>query len=90
MFDAEKMNNLACLSFCEKAIENYKIIGNVSKIRKLEKKFYELKTTYRYREFSSKIDLTDHIKECIKIAKDVSKVNPEDIIKIFMYSKDIF
>ena len=46
---------------------------NITKIEFLEKKFKKLKETLGLSEFKTKIDLTDHIKECRKIANNIVK-----------------
>jgi len=86
---AGKSNNLAALSFCQQALENYKIIKDESKISEIEKKYTELRESMKLAKFEQEIDLTEHIKKCREIASDLIKENPEEIIKKLMVSKQL-
>ena len=84
-----KNNNLAALSFCQQALENYKIIKDESKISEMEKKYTELRESMKLAEFKQEIDLSEHIKQCREIASELTKDDPEEIIKKLMVSKQL-
>ena len=89
MKQAEQGNNLAALSFCQEALENYKIIKDAKKIGEIEKKYAELRGSMKLVEFKEKIDLSKHIKRCREIATKLAKEEPEEIIKTLMVSKQL-
>lgn len=89
MKQAEKGKNLAALSFCQQALENYKIIKDAGKISEIEKKYAELRESMKLAEFKQKIDQSEHIKKCREIAEKLAKEEPEEIIKKLMVSKQL-
>jgi len=89
MKQSEKEKNLAALSFCQQALENYKIIKDEKKISEIEKKYAELRDSMKLAEFKQKIDLSKHIKKCKEIAVKLAKEAPEEIIKTLMVSKQL-
>jgi len=89
MNQAEKGNNLAALSFCQQALENYKIIKNESKIAEMEKKYTELRESMKLAKFEQEIDLSEHIMKCREIASELVKEEPEEIIKKLMVSNQL-
>lgn len=89
MNQAGKNNNLAALSFCQQALENYKIIKDESKISEIEKKYTELRESMKLAEFKQEIDMSGHIKKCREIASELTKEDPEEIIKKLMISKQL-
>ena len=86
---AGKSNNLAALSFCQQALENYKIIKDENKISEIEKKYTELRESMKLTEFKQEIDMSGHIKKCREIASELTKEDPEEIIKKLMVSKQL-
>ena len=89
MKQAEKGNNLASLTFCQQALENYKKLEDKDKINELEKKYSELKNSMKLAEFKKEIDLTEHIKRCREIAQKVVQNDPDEIIKVLMLDKNL-
>lgn len=89
MKQAEQGNNLAALSFCQQALENYKMIKDAKKIGEIEKKYTELRGSMKLAEIKQKIDLSKHIKRCREIAENLSKETPEEVIKTLMVSKQL-
>lgn len=89
MEQAEKGNNLASLTFCQYALENYKKLKDKGKICELEKKYLKLKNSMQFTEFKEKIDLTKHIKRCREIAEDVVQNEPDKIITMLMLDKNL-
>lgn len=89
MKQAEKGNNLASLTFCQSALENYKKLKDKNKINELEKKYSELKNSMKLAEFKTKIDLTEHIKRCREVAKKIVQNDPDEIIKVLMLDKNL-
>lgn len=89
MKQAEKGNNLASLTFCQHALENYKKLKDKDKINELEKKYSELKNSMKLTKFKKEIDLTEHIKRCREVAEKVVQNDPEEIIKLLMLDKNL-
>ncbi|MCK4307705.1 DUF4209 domain-containing protein [candidate division WOR-3 bacterium] len=89
MKQAEKGNNLASLTFCQFAIENYKKLKDKDKISELEKKYSELKNSMKMSEFKKEINLTELIKRYRKIAEKVVRDNPDKIIEVLMLDKNL-
>lgn len=85
----EKDNNSAALTFCQLALENYKRIKDEEKIKKLEKKYSELKNSMRFAEIRTEIDSTEHIKRYRDIAAKVIQNETEELIKILMLDKSL-
>jgi ribosomal 50S subunit-associated protein YjgA (DUF615 family) len=90
MDKAEDGKNLAAISFCQQALENYKKLKDSKKIQELEKRYLELKDSMELAKIEKKIDLTDHIKKCKKIASEiVNREQAKGIIELLMLSKDL-
>ncbi|HPC35071.1 MAG TPA: DUF4209 domain-containing protein [Candidatus Marinimicrobia bacterium] len=89
MKQAEKGNNLASLTFCKHALENYKKLKDEDKINELEKKYTELKNSMKLAEFKIVIDSTEHIKRCREVAQKVVKNDPDEIIKLLMFNENL-
>lgn len=88
MRQAQKNDNSASLTFCERALENYKKLRDKSKIIELEKEYSELKGSMRLTQVRTEIDLTDHVKRCRKIAERIIKnESPDGILKLLMLDK---
>jgi hypothetical protein len=85
----EEGNNLAALSFCQQALENYKIIKDTKKISEIEKKYDDLRESMKLKEFKQKIDLSEHIKRCREIATKLAKEEPEKIVKKLIVWKQL-
>ncbi len=86
----EKDNNLASLTFCQSALENYKKLKDKNKISELEKKYSELKNSMKLTEFKTEVDLTEHIKICREVAQKVVQNDPDEIIKVLTLDKNLF
>lgn len=89
MKQAEKGNNLASLTFCQSALENYKKLKDKNKINELEKKYSGLKNSMKLAEFKTEIDLTEHLKICREVAQKVVQNAPDEIIKVLMLDKNL-
>lgn len=75
----------ASLSFCLSALENFKKANAKRKIKELEKKYSELKSSTKFTEIKKNIDIGKHLKKCREVAeKIVQKSNSEQLIKILM------
>lgn len=77
-----KTESMLSLDFCRDALVYYRKIKDKRKIEELEKTYFSLKTSVKFHRFEYKDDVSNHIKECISIAKKVVQQHPEDIIKI--------
>jgi len=89
MKEAEKDDNPACVTFAQMALENFKLAKEDAKVAELEGKFTQLKTSIKLTEFSTEIDLTDHIKRCKSIADKIAVEPPDEIVKILMLDKNL-
>jgi len=86
---AKSHDNLSAITYCQQALDNYKQIKDIAKIKELEKKFIELKTNAGMQEFSQKIDLEKYIEHCKNVAEEIAKKDPDEILKTLMHAKDI-
>jgi hypothetical protein len=89
MLQAESQNNLASMTFCQQALKEYRKLGEQKKVEELEKKFVALKSSARLQKFETTIDLTEHIENCLSIAKKVSGRSGEEIIMLLMLDKSL-
>lgn len=89
MVQSKKSNNPNSIVFCQHALENYKRIKDTKKIVELEKLYSELKSSVKFAEFKTEIDLTEHIKQCEQIAKKLAEEEPETIISVLMLDKTL-
>jgi len=89
MEQAEKGNNLAAVTFCQSALENYRKIKNKVKIKELEKKYSELKNSIKLTEVKTEIDSTEHIKRYRDIAEKIVQSESGEIIKLLMLDKGL-
>lgn len=81
--------DLASLYFCQKAMENFRKINDEEKIKELEKKYLKLKESVELKEFKTEIDLTEHVKQCRKIAEELVQREPDDLIKLLMLDRNL-
>jgi hypothetical protein len=89
MNQAEEDNNLASLTFCQYALENYKKLKDERKTNDLQTKYSELKHSMMLTETRREIDLTEHMKACRKAAEKIIQNSSEEIIKILMRNKNL-
>ncbi len=89
MKEAEKGDNPASVTFAQRALENFKLAKDNAKVAELEAKFAELKTSIKLTEFSTEIDLADHIRRCKSIADKIAAEPPSEIVKILMHDKNL-
>jgi hypothetical protein len=89
MKQREKPGDLGSLYFCQKAIENYRKINDIEKVKELEKKYLELKESVELKEFKTEIDLTEHVRRCREIAEKLVQKESDEIIKILMLEKKL-
>ena len=89
MEQAEKDDNPASVTFAERALENFKLAKDDAKVAELEEKVTQLKTSIKLTEFSTEIDLTDHIRRCKSIAEKIATEPPHEIVKILMHDKNL-
>lgn len=89
MIEAEKTHNLAFLSFCQDAIVSYRRAKNAPKVEELERKYVELKGKVKFGQIDTKLDLTDHLKWCGKIAERIAQLSPEQIMALLIRDKSL-
>ena len=82
-----EQNALIAIDFCQKALENYRLIKNKDKIEELERKYVQLKSSIKLETIEFKYDTKEHIEYCRRLAKDIAKHNPEEIIGFLMCNK---
>lgn len=88
MNEAEKNENPAAVTFAQWALENFKMAKDASKVTEFETKVTQLKGSVKMTEFSTEIDLTEHIQMCKSIAEKIVAHPPEEIVKMLMHDKD--
>ena len=80
----------AAFNFCMKAIENYKKIGDEDKVKELERRYSELKDSMEFGTSRVDVDLTEIVKPCKELAKEIVKnATPEDIIRCLIWDKNL-
>ncbi len=89
MNQSEKGNNLAALSFCQNALQNYKSLKMNEKIKEMENKYSELKKSMKFKEIKTEVDLSGHIQKCKEVAKRIVQKDSDEIIKILMHDNNI-
>lgn len=89
MKECEKSDNPAAVTFAQKALENFRLAKKDAKVAELEAKFAQLKTSIKLTEFSTEIDLADHIKSCKSVADEIAEESPDEIMKILMLDKNL-
>lgn len=77
----------AVTSFCQDAIKYYRKIGDKKKTQELEKKYEYLKGKIHFGKFSHKVDLTETVKQCAKIAQKLCANESDNIIYFLMTGK---
>lgn len=80
----------AAFNFCMKAIENYKKIGDEDKVKELEQRYSELKDSMEFGTSRVDVDLTEIVKPCKELAKEIVKnATSEDIIRCLIWDKNL-
>ena len=82
-------SDLACLPFCQDAIDFYKKAKNKEKVKELEKHYEHLKGKQQYQEITQNVDLSEIRKECKKIADKLCDESPEKIITVLIADKSL-
>ena len=84
---SNKENPIIAPEYCQKAIDLYKKLNNETKINELYKKYSYLSKSIKLSQYCTDYtDLTPCIKECEKIAEELSS---GEILKFIIYSSDI-
>ena len=81
MDEARERGNLASLTFCQYALEYYRKVNDQGKIEALEKEYSGLKSSVEFGEFTAEIDLSEHMAQCRKVARELAEKEPDEIIK---------
>jgi len=84
-----RKKDLASLTFCLLALENYKKIKDKAKVKELERKYSELEDSIELKEFKTEIDLKKHMRSIKEVADKVVQGEPEDIIKLLMLDPNL-
>lgn len=80
-------NALIATDFCQKALENYRLIKNKDKIEELEKKYLQLKSSINLEPIEYSYDSKEYIEYCKQLARDIAKRDPEEIMGLLMYDE---
>jgi hypothetical protein len=89
MNEADKNNNQSSVHFCSDALNLYKEIKDINKIKELEKRYVELKQLRKFMPFKYEIDVTEYRLECDKIAEELIQKSSEDILRTLMLNKSL-
>jgi len=82
-------NKLVAIAFCQDALKYYRQLNDSKKIDELEKIYIELKNSIELKEFKTKIDLGEYIKDCERRAKAIAQHSPEEILIFLMSEKNL-
>lgn len=83
-------NKPVAIAFCQDALEYYRQSNDSKKVDELEKIYSELKNAVEFKEFKTKIDLREYIKDCERRAKAIAQHSPEEILIFLMSEKNLF
>ncbi len=89
LMSQRKKGDLAIPDFCLCALEEYKKAGSKAKVRELEKKYVELKSSLKLQAFSSEIDLTETIQKYNNFANQLVERSADEIIGFLMHNKNL-
>ncbi len=89
LMNEREVSDPAAVSFCQNASEYYRKIGDKNKTQELEKKYDCLKGKQHFGTFSTEINLTEHVNHCRSIAQKLCSDDPEKIIAILIFNKDV-
>ena len=82
-------SNMSAITFCKSAIQYYKRLKLKDKVIELENHFKKLRENLELGEIKTEIDLTGHVKNCKRIASEISKLNSWEIINILINDKNL-
>jgi hypothetical protein len=88
--DHKNRKSFAELSSLIKAIEEYSKLKDQAKVEELKKRYKLSSGSVEFHEISTKIDISDVIKNAKSRAKKISKLKPEEIIKVLVVSPNFF
>lgn len=88
--DHRNRKSFAELSSLIKAIEEYSKLKDHTKVEELKKRYKSSSGSVEFHEISTKIDISDVIKNAKSRAKKISKLKPEEIIKVLVVSPNFF
>jgi hypothetical protein len=89
LVDQRGEKDLASVSFCQHALEYYQKIKDVAKVKELELRYDKIRGQQHYEEFSTTIDIKDHVKNCRKLAEKLCQKGPEEIISVLISDKSL-
>jgi hypothetical protein len=81
--------NILSATWCQKALENFRVIKDKKKIAELEKKYDEIKNLVEFKEVNVKVDFTDEIKQSRELAEKLMKKDSEEIIRILVHDNSL-
>ncbi|MDY0133366.1 MAG: DUF4209 domain-containing protein [Desulforegulaceae bacterium] len=88
--DHKNRKSFAELSSLIKAVEEYSKLKDYAKVEELKKRYKASAGSVEFHEISTKIDISDVIKNAKSRAKKISKLKPEEIIKVLVVSPNFF
>lgn len=88
--DHKNRKSLAELFSLIKAIEEYSKLKNHKKVEELKKRYKTSAGSVEFNEISTEIDISDVIKNAKSRAKKISKLEPEEIIRVLVVSPNFY
>lgn len=82
--------NFAELSSLVKAIEEYSKLKDYIKVEELKKRYKQSAGSVEFHKISTKVDISDIIKNIKSRVKKISKLGPEEIIRFLLVSPNFF
>jgi hypothetical protein len=81
--------DLASLTFCQLALEQYRIMKNEGKVKELEEKYSKLKDKMHLKIIKTEIDLTEQIEKFREFAHRIAQGEPVEIVSFLMLEKKL-
>jgi hypothetical protein len=82
-------SGLAAITFCKSAIQYYRKLRLSEKVIELEREFKNLREELELGEFKTNVDLSDHVKACRRIAKNIAKQSSDQIFQFLIFDKNL-
>ncbi|MGD0955079.1 MAG: hypothetical protein ABR985_22290 [Methanotrichaceae archaeon] len=89
LMERNEKEPLISVNWCLQALECFKELKDLSKVKELEDKYKELKSSIKLETIEYKVDMTDFREECIKLAKEIANSPPESIIVYLLFSNNL-
>lgn len=77
------------LLYCQHALTAYKEAKQWNKVRELEKKYSQVKSTMPVATFTAEIDMTEHLEAVKKLACELTQRDTQEIIMFLMWEQGL-